>query len=290
MDYRAENEAAAGHAQRKRPPVLYAGQTPPCPTMNTTMLYRRLQELEREHPEEITPDSPTQRVGDAVLQGLCGRCRMPFRWRAWQDVFDGNEVQEFLATGCWRRWGRRRNTRVEPKVDGPVRGAGVPGRRVLSRAPPGATAQVGEDVTENLRTIRSIPMVLPEKLPRLIVRGEVYMARSVFEEINAAAGAERASPSWPIPGTPRRARCGSRTRRSRAERQAGHCRYSTFSWQRGRTFTTHAETLDISGSPGLPGHPASRRLSDAEDVPAGDLTQLGGHADGVIPLTLTERL
>ena len=48
--------------------------------------------------------------------------------------------------------------------------------------------RVGEDVTENLRTIRSIPMTLPEKLPRLIVRGEVYMARSVFEETEPPNG------------------------------------------------------------------------------------------------------
>ena len=52
----------------------------------------------------------------------------------------------------------------------------------------------GEDVTGNLRTIRSIPMVLPEKLPRLIVRGEVYMARSVFEEINEELELEGKAP------------------------------------------------------------------------------------------------
>ena len=65
--------------------------------------------------------------------------------------------------------------------------------------------RVGEDVTENLRTIRSIPMTLPEKLPRLIVRGEVYMARSVFDEINARRELE----GKPLMANPRNAAAGS---------------------------------------------------------------------------------
>ncbi len=66
----------------------------------------------------------------------------------------------------------------------------------------------GRDVTENLRTIRSIPMTLPEKLPRLIVQGEVYMARSVFESINAKRELE-GKPLMANPGTPPPGLCGS---------------------------------------------------------------------------------
>ena len=143
-------------------------------------LYRRLQDLEREHPEEIAPDSPTQRVGDAVLNDFAAVAH-PVPLESLEDVFDSNEVKDFLTKVLETL--PRAEYSVEPKVDGLSVALEYRDGMFFQGATRG-DGRVGEDVTGNLRTIRSIPMVLPEKLPRLIVRGEVYMARLVFEEIN----------------------------------------------------------------------------------------------------------
>ncbi|MBR5572659.1 MAG: NAD-dependent DNA ligase LigA, partial [Oscillospiraceae bacterium] len=102
--------------------------------------------------------------------------------------------------------------------------------------------RVGEDVTENLRTIRSLPMTLPEKLPRLIVRGEVYMSRSVFEEINARREIE----GKPLMANPRNAAAGSLRQldsRIAAQRKLD---IAIFNLQlcEGRSFETHTETIE----------------------------------------------
>ena len=165
-------------------------------------LNRELEELEAAHPEEITPDSPTQRIGGKLLQGFATYTHeVPLE--SLQDVFDAGEVADF----CQRMeeaLGDRAVYSVEPKVDG--LSVALEYRDGLFYQ--GATrgdGRVGEDVTENLRTIRSIPMQLPEKLPRLIVRGEVFMPKRVFEELNAA----RELAGKPLLANPRNAAAGS---------------------------------------------------------------------------------
>ena len=164
-------------------------------------LYRRLQEMEKQHPEEITPDSPTQRVGDAVLNDFAAVAH-PVPLESLEDVFDSNEVKDFLAKVLDTL--PQAEYSVEPKVDG-LSVALEYRDGVFFQGATRGDGRVGEDVTGNLRTIRSIPMVLPEKLPRLIVRGEVYMARSVFEEINEQLELE----GKPLMANPRNAAAGS---------------------------------------------------------------------------------
>ena len=154
------------------------------PTMSDyeyDMLNRELEELEAQHPEEITPDSPTQRVGGKILEGF-----QPYTHQvpleSLQDVFSHEETAEFCAR-MDEALGAQAVYSVEPKVDG-LSVALEYRDGVFVRGATRGDGRVGEDVTENLRTIRSIPMTLPDKLPLLVVRGEVYMARSVFEEIN----------------------------------------------------------------------------------------------------------
>lgn len=216
------------------------------PTMSDyeyDMLNRRLEELEAEHPEEITPDSPTQRIGGKMLQGFSPYTHeVPLE--SLQDVFNGEEVAEFCdrmdeALGTLVEYS------VEPKVDG-LSVALEYRDGVFVRGATRGDGRVGEDVTENLKTVRSIPMTLPEKLPRLIVRGEVYMSRAVFEEINAM----RELQGKPLMANPRNAAAGSLRQldpKLCAERKLD---IQVFNLQlaEGRAFASHSETLDYLAS------------------------------------------
>jgi len=212
------------------------------PTMSDReydLLNRRLEELEAAHPEEITPDSPTQRIGGKLLDGFSTYTHeVPLE--SLQDVFNAGEVAEF----CQRMdeaLGAPAEYSIEPKVDG-LSVALEYRDGVFVRGATRGDGLTGEDVTENLKTIRSIPMTLPEKLPRLIVRGEVYMARSVFEEINAL----RELQGKPLMANPRNAAAGSLRQldpKICAERRLD---IQVFNLQlaEGREFSTHAGTLD----------------------------------------------
>ena len=212
------------------------------PTMSDyeyDMKNRRLQQLEREHPEEITPDSPTQRVGDKLKEGFATyRHEVPLE--SLQDVFSAAEVEDFCRR-MEEALGPDVEYSLEPKVDGLSVALEYRDGAFVSGATRG-DGHVGEDVTENLRTIRSIPMTLPEKLPRLIVRGEVYMARSVFEEINQ----QRELEGKPLMANPRNAAAGSLRQldpKIAAERRLD---IQIFNLQLadGRSFETHSQTLD----------------------------------------------
>ena len=222
-------------------------------------LYRRLQDLEREHPEEITPDSPTQRVGDAVRNDFA-EVLHPVPLESLEDVFDGNEVQDFLAKVLETL--PQAEYSVEPKVDG-LSVALEYRDGVFYQGATRGDGRKGEDVTGNLRTIRSIPMVLPEKLPRLIVRGEVYMARSVFEEINEELELE----GKPLLANPRNAAAGSLRQKDPKMCAKRRLDIAVFNLQLAerRTFTTHAETLAYLKAQGFPTIPHAT-LSNGEDI------------------------
>ena len=209
-------------------------------------LYRRLQELEAAHPEEITPDSPTQRVGDAMLNDFA-EVQHPVPLESLEDVFDGEEVKEFLAKVLETL--PRAEYSVEPKVDGLSVALEYRDGQFYQGATRG-DGRVGEDVTGNLRTVRSIPMTLPEKLPRLIVRGEVYMARSVFEEINE----ELELNGKPLMANPRNAAAGSLRQKDPKVCAKRRLDIAVFNLQlaEGREFATHAETLYYLRSQGFP--------------------------------------
>ena len=222
-------------------------------------LYRRLQDLEREHPEEITPDSPTQRVGDAVRNDFA-EVLHPVPLESLEDVFDGNEVQDFLTKVLETL--PQAEYSVEPKVDG-LSVALEYRDGVFYQGATRGDGRKGEDVTGNLRTIRSIPMVLPEKLPRLIVRGEVYMARSVFEEINEELELE----GKPLLANPRNAAAGSLRQKDPKMCAKRRLDIAVFNLQLAerRTFTTHAETLAYLKAQGFPTIPHAT-LSNGEDI------------------------
>ena len=222
-------------------------------------LYRRLQDLERQHPEEITPDSPTQRVGDQTLNDFAEVIH-PVPLESLEDVFDGDEVRVFLHKV--RETLPQAAYSVEPKVDG-LSVALEYRNGVFYQGATRGNGRVGEDVTENLRTIRSIPKTLPEKLPRLIVRGEVYMARSVFEEINERLELEGKT----LMANPRNAAAGSLRQKDPRICAQRRLDIAVFNLQlaEGRDFATHTESIAYLREQGFPTIPHAL-LSDADDI------------------------
>lgn len=222
-------------------------------------LYRRLQELEAAHPEEITPDSPTQRVGDAVLNDFA-EVRHPVPLESLEDVFDGDEVKGFLSKALETL--PRAEYSVEPKVDGLSVALEYRDGQFYQGATRG-DGRVGEDVTGNLHTVRSIPKNLPEKLPRLIVRGEVYMARSVFDRINEELELE----GKPLLANPRNAAAGSLRQKDPKVCAKRQLDIAVFNLQlvEGRSFATHSETLDYLREQGFPVIP-HMVLRDPEEI------------------------
>ena len=199
---------------------------------------RRLEELEGAHPELITPDSPTQRVGGKPLESFTQVVhKVPLE--SLQDVFDYDELRQFDQ----RVKGVAPNAvyDVEPKVDG-LSVALEYENGLFVRGATRGDGQVGEDVTENLRTIRSIPLRLPEALPSLIVRGEVFMPKKSFERLNE----ERELRGESLFANPRNAAAGSLRQLDPkiAASRGLDIRVFNIQWAEGRVFTTHTETLD----------------------------------------------
>ena len=237
MDYREEMKALRDtlneHGYR-----YYVLDAPIISDYEYDHLLRKLEDLEKAHPEEITPDSPTQRVGGKILKEFTPvEHEVPLE--SLQDVFSPEEVEEFgnrmleaLPAVAYS---------VEPKVDG-LSVALEYRDGVFVRGATRGDGRVGEDVTENLRTIKSIPMVLPEKLPHLIVRGEVYMSRKVFEELNAMRELNGES----LFANPRNAAAGSLRQLDSKIAAQRRLDIQIFNLQlsQGRTFETHTETLE----------------------------------------------
>ena len=206
------------------------------------MAMRRLEELESAHPELITPDSPTRRVGGMAISQF-EKVTHPVPLESLQDVFSLEELWDFDARV--REMIPAPEYSVEPKVDG-LSVALEYENGVFVRGATRGDGQIGEDVTENLRTVRSIPMLLQNAPERLIVRGEVFMPKQVFEALNA----KREEAGESLFANPRNAAAGSLRQldpQIAAKRQLD---ILVFNLQlcEGRTFTTHTETLDYLAS------------------------------------------
>ena len=258
MDYREEmkylRDTLNDHGYR-----YYVLDDPTISDYEYDRLLRRLEDLEKDHPEEITPDSPTQRVGGVALKEF-EQVAHAVPLESLQDVFNGDEVREFLDRVAQTVPDAQYS--IEPKVDG-LSVALEYRDGVFFRGATRGDGRIGEDVTENLRTIRSIPMTLPEKLPRLIVRGEVYMSRAVFEELNA----QREIAGQPLMANPRNAAAGSLRQLDPKIAASRKLDIAIFNLQlaEGKNFKTHTETIDYLASQNFKVI-SNRCLTDAEDI------------------------
>lgn len=143
-------------------------------------LYRRLEDLERDYPQFVSEDSPTQKVGGAIYNTFAPVVHtVPLE--SLHDSFSEEELVEFLSK-VRAAVGSDTSFVVEPKFDG-LSVALEYRDGVFVRGSTRGDGVTGEDVTENIRTIRSVPKKLPVALPFLEVRGEVYMSDSSFQRL-----------------------------------------------------------------------------------------------------------
>ena len=199
---------------------------------------RRLEELEAQYPEYALPNSPTRRVGGAALSQFV-KVRHEVPLESLQDVFYYDELREFDER--LRKDEPEAAYSVEPKIDG----LSVALEYVNGEFVRGATrgdGLIGEDVTENLKTVRSIPLHLENAPARLIVRGEVYMPRASFEALNEA----QEKLGKPLFANPRNAAAGSLRQLDPKIAAQRRLDILVFNLQlaEGVSFRTHTETLD----------------------------------------------
>ena len=216
----------------------YVLDNPTMPDFEYDRLLRELEDLEKKHPELVTPDSPTQRVGGEAISAF-QKYTHPVPLMSLQDVFSLEELNEFLEKTLEAEPGTEFS--VEPKIDG----LSVALEYVDGRFVRGATrgdGNVGEDVTENLKTIRSIPMSIENAPARLIVRGEVYMPKKSFEKLNQRQEEEGKL----LFANPRNAAAGSLRQLDPKIAASRGLDILIFNIQlsEGVEFATHAETLD----------------------------------------------
>ena len=240
----ALREKVSYHAKQ-----YYVYDSPEISDFEYDKLYASLLKLESEHPEFDSPDSPTKRVGGAPLDKF-DKVTHTVRMNSLSDVFSYDELTEFLD--------RTRETipdilySVEPKIDGlSVSLEYADG--VFVRGATRGDGITGEDVTQNLRTVFSIPLKLSEPLS-FTVRGEVYMPRAVFERLNAA----RERSGQQLLANPRNAAAGSLRQldpKITAERALDLFIFNLQEgslYTDGRAPTSHTETLDRLSSLGFP--------------------------------------
>ena len=226
-------------------------------------LLRELETLESQRPDLITPDSPTQRVGGKPLEGF-EKVEHAVQMQSLADVF--NE-EELLAFDQRVRDAIEDSVEyvVEKKIDG-LSVSLVYENGVFVRGATRGDGMVGEDVTQNLKTIKSIPLILKENLPLIEVRGEVFISKNDFLEINE----EQEALGQQLFANPRNAAAGSLRQLDPKITATRKLDIYIFNIQRieGTTFNTHHETLEYMKSLGLkvsPGYKVCSSIQDAFD-------------------------
>ena len=230
-------------------------------------LYRTLKELEEKFPQFVTPDSPTQRLGDQPLTSFgLGRHRLPLM--SLDNTYSPDELREFDARV--KRFLKEEQVGyvVELKFDGVSVSLTYQNGRLAQGATRGDGEQ-GDDITANLKTIRAIPLALQPPasvaVPRLMeVRGEVYMPRPAFEALNR----EREKEKEDLFANPRNAAAGSLKQldsRVVVERRLNIFCYGLGAVE-GRAFAAHHETLEFLQQAGFRVNPHFRRCSGIEQA------------------------
>lgn len=224
-------------------------------------LMNQLKQMEAENPQLITPDSPTQRIGGKILDGF-DEVIHTVQMQSLNDVFDKESVIDFGV-----KTENALNESVEYVTELKIDGLSVSLEYrdgYFFRGSTRGDGNVGEDVTENLKTIRNIPLKLTEAIPYLEVRGEVYMPHSSFEAVNSMQEKTGQKPFK----NPRNSAAGSLRQLDSSIAAKRKLDIFVFNIQQieGKTITTHKEGLEYLAYLGfktIPETPVSTTIEEA---------------------------
>ena len=257
--------------------LYYENDAPEISDYEYDMMFRELQDIEAEYPELKTPDSPTVRVGGKALDRF-EKYTHTVRMGSLTDVFSYDELREFTDRMIDELGGEVEYS-VEPKIDG-LSVSLIYRDGFFVKGATRGDGDVGEDVTENLKTIKSIPLRLSEPLPYLCVRGEVYMPKRVFYELNEA----REAAGQPLFANPRNAAAGSLRQLDPKIAASRRLEILVFNLQEGSLYLdgkeakTHLETLDRLDCLGF-STVSDRTLAVGYDAVADHIKYLGDHRE-----------
>ncbi len=264
-----DREAARGRIRRLREEIAYHDyryyvlDAPVITDAEYDELVRELQRLEERFPDLVTPDSPTQRVGGKPAEGF-DQVRHVTPLLSLANVFSAGEILDFDRRVRSLLPGEAVEYVVEPKYDG-LSIALHYENGVLARGATRGDGEVGEDVTANLRTIKTIPLrLLGDAPPNLWVRGEVFMPRKAFERLNE----ERARAGDPLFANPRNAAAGSVRQldpRVTARRKLDCFAYEILAVE-GIAVRTQMEALELLSRWGFRVNPEHRLFRDAGEM------------------------
>ncbi len=235
MDYESLKKEIAYHSHQ-----YYVLDNPTITDGEYDKLMRELLKFEAEHPELVTPDSPSQKIGGVILDGF-ESVTHKVQMQSLQDAFSHDEVRDFDKR-VKDALGEDAEYVVEHKIDGLSVSLEYE-NGVFVRGSTRGDGNVGEDVTENLKTVMSIPLKLMEEVEYLEVRGEVFISKDNFAKINAA----RDLAGETTFANPRNAAAGSLRQLDSSVAKERKLDIFVFNIQQveGRAFSTHLEGLDF---------------------------------------------
>ena len=234
---------------RKHDRLYYEEAAPTISDHEYDRLYKELADLETQFPDLLTPDSPTQRIGGRPLQAFEQVSHL-IPMLSLDNTYSEAEVKNFYARMQRLLPDEKIPVVIEPKVDG-VAVSLIYENGKLRQAATRGDGNVGDNITQNLRTIRSVPERLRDNAPKLLeVRGEVYMDRKGFEKLND----EREKEGLALFANPRNAAAGSLKQLDPsivAKRPLGIVLYGTGATE-GLDIEVHSEVFPLLKKLGLP--------------------------------------
>ena len=275
-----DKEQSAKRAQELRDELnyysrkYYVDDDPEIEDYEYDMLQRELKAIEDKYPDLVTPDSPTVRVGGSA-ENLFSKVEHRVRMESLQDAFSFAEIEEFDRRV--RETERDVHYVVEPKIDGLSVSLEYT-NGVLTRGSTRGDGDVGEDVTANLRTVRSIPLKIKTPLPFLEVRGEVYMPKSVFASLVTRQELDGEKPFK----NPRNAAAGSLRQKDSKVTAGRGLDIFVFNVQQieGAELSSHKQSLDFLREQGFHTIPFYTRFDNITDV-ISELKRIGEIRSGL---------